>query len=247
MIVDALDTNADGDLAASEVKVLFSKLLGIPEADIPDDHEEIVGFVGLSTGGMVEKLSTTVPKEKVDEYYEAMFPAAAAEDDTKVARSLLARAAEAAATAAQVIGGDEADSEQQVEDAAEQWNAQMEASEAAIDAAEAKGKDVEGARKHWRDAAAAATAAKVTAKSDPTEAKKQWASAAAAVATAILSTTEEGEAQGGEVIYAQAMDSHGIQEAAVQEALVGMAEDIASGCAHGDTAILLEIEEFSFD
>ena len=39
-IVKALDCNDDGVVSAEEVKVLFSKLLGVPPAEIPDDHDE---------------------------------------------------------------------------------------------------------------------------------------------------------------------------------------------------------------
>ena len=40
-IVQALDTSDDGVLEAAEVKVLFSRLLGIPVSEIPDDHPEV--------------------------------------------------------------------------------------------------------------------------------------------------------------------------------------------------------------
>ena len=38
-IVDALDSTRDGRLQTREVKVLFSRMLGIPVSQIPDDHE----------------------------------------------------------------------------------------------------------------------------------------------------------------------------------------------------------------
>jgi len=58
-IVDALDVNGDGELSADEVRALFAKILGVPAADIPDDHEELNMFVeltGLSREDKVAKL-----------------------------------------------------------------------------------------------------------------------------------------------------------------------------------------------
>ena len=46
-IVKALDVSHDGAVSLEEVKVLFSKLLGVTVDDIPDDHEEVVAFAGL--------------------------------------------------------------------------------------------------------------------------------------------------------------------------------------------------------
>ena len=43
--------------------------------------QEVVAFAGLSTGDMVTRLCDTVAKTKVDEYYEAMFPAANRQHD----------------------------------------------------------------------------------------------------------------------------------------------------------------------
>jgi len=73
-IVKALDSSADGEMSASEIKVLFSKLLGIPEVEIPDDHSEVVLFAGLSLEGMVENLCRDVSRGMVEEYHAAMFP-----------------------------------------------------------------------------------------------------------------------------------------------------------------------------
>jgi hypothetical protein len=73
-IVQALDTSGDGILAVSEVKALFSNLLEIPVADIPDDHKEVIAFAGLSTQEMIEVLMTTVTRETVERYHAAMFP-----------------------------------------------------------------------------------------------------------------------------------------------------------------------------
>jgi hypothetical protein len=90
-----LDTSADGVLSASEVKVLFSKLLDIPEVpnpnprvtsacvtghtnivqdQIPDDHEMVVAYDGLSTEKMVEKLCEDIGPDELDQYFLALFP-----------------------------------------------------------------------------------------------------------------------------------------------------------------------------
>ena len=45
-IVAALDKDDDGTITAAEVKVLFSRILKIPEEDIPDDHEDGKGAGG---------------------------------------------------------------------------------------------------------------------------------------------------------------------------------------------------------
>ena len=72
-IVEALDTSADGTIEASEVKVLFAKLTGVPVEQIPDDHEEVAAFAGLSNEELASKLFETVAKEKVDSFYEALL------------------------------------------------------------------------------------------------------------------------------------------------------------------------------
>lgn len=45
-IVAALDKDDDGTITAAEVKGLFSRILKIPEEDIPDDHEDGKGAGG---------------------------------------------------------------------------------------------------------------------------------------------------------------------------------------------------------
>ena len=45
-IVQALDSDEDGLCSSGEVKILFSAILGLPVADIPDVH--VVQFAGLA-------------------------------------------------------------------------------------------------------------------------------------------------------------------------------------------------------
>lgn len=71
-IVAKLDTSQDGTIEAAEVKVLFAKLAGLPVEQIPDDHEEVVAFAGLSNEELAAKLFETVAKEKVDQFYAAL-------------------------------------------------------------------------------------------------------------------------------------------------------------------------------
>jgi len=76
-LVTALDTDADGVVSAAEVKVLFSRLLGVPEDAIPDDNEEVAHFATLTTVAMVDKLVSMADKKLCDRYYDAMFTVAA--------------------------------------------------------------------------------------------------------------------------------------------------------------------------
>ena len=71
-IVGRLDQDSDGDISASEAKVLLSKLLGIPEEEIPDNHQDLLEFAGLSTDEMVEKLMRECTVESVDQYWTAL-------------------------------------------------------------------------------------------------------------------------------------------------------------------------------
>merc|ERR1712100_837801 len=64
----------DGTLQVSEIKYLFSKLLGVPADQIADDQAEVMKFVGMKTDEMIETLMTKVDREDVDQYYKAMFP-----------------------------------------------------------------------------------------------------------------------------------------------------------------------------
>jgi Ca2+-binding EF-hand superfamily protein len=58
-IVATLDKDSDGSIDTEEVKVLFSRLFGVPESEIPDDDDEVVKFAGLSTQEMTAQLEET--------------------------------------------------------------------------------------------------------------------------------------------------------------------------------------------
>ena len=72
-IVHAIDKDHNGVVAVQEVKLLFSKLFDIPLHSIPDDHEEVLAFAGLSTKEMIEQLCMNIGKDEVDEYYDHLF------------------------------------------------------------------------------------------------------------------------------------------------------------------------------
>ena len=85
-IVLAADLNEDGDVSPTEVKILFSRLLGIPEETIPVDHEEVVSFSKLTTEEMVDKLYAGSSKEQVDLFHHSLFPHGAAKVNTCLSR-----------------------------------------------------------------------------------------------------------------------------------------------------------------
>ena len=75
MIVQALEMdNPGGMLPVKEVKRLFSKLLGVPEDEIPNDHEEVLAFADLAADEKVDKLFAGTSKERVDAYHAELFP-----------------------------------------------------------------------------------------------------------------------------------------------------------------------------
>ena len=73
-IVTALDSDDNGIISTSEIKVLFSKLLEIDVEDIPDDHPEILAFCSLTVDQMVEELCDSISKEQFQTYYALTFP-----------------------------------------------------------------------------------------------------------------------------------------------------------------------------
>ena len=85
-VVQALDLDGDGSMTADEVKVLFSKILQVDESTIPDDHEEIISFVGLTQGEMIDKLVATMPAETVNAFYLQFFPTNSMQDETLAKR-----------------------------------------------------------------------------------------------------------------------------------------------------------------
>jgi len=71
-IVKALDADANGDVSAAEVKVLFAQLTGLHVEDIPDDHEDVVKFAGMELNEMENALSVGVSAEKVPFTYDKL-------------------------------------------------------------------------------------------------------------------------------------------------------------------------------
>lgn len=61
-ILDAMDLNGDCRLSVREVKILFHKLLGVPESYIGNDHKDVVTFLSLDTADRIEKICRDVPK-----------------------------------------------------------------------------------------------------------------------------------------------------------------------------------------
>ena len=57
-----MDLNGDCRLSVREVKILFHKLLGVPESYIGNDHKDVVTFLSLDTADRIEKICRDVPK-----------------------------------------------------------------------------------------------------------------------------------------------------------------------------------------
>jgi len=72
-IVTSIDRDHNGTMAIEEIKLLFHKLFDIPFHSIPDDHDEVLSFAGLSTTEMVEQLCMSLGKEEVDMHYDHLF------------------------------------------------------------------------------------------------------------------------------------------------------------------------------
>ena len=87
-IVAALDSDNDGKLSVNEVKALYSRLLGVDEADIPDDHQvstsanatltpfptnyrikqDVVAFSTMDDAARVSHLCCTMTAKEVVQY-----------------------------------------------------------------------------------------------------------------------------------------------------------------------------------
>ena len=55
-IIKTLLGDVKGVLSVKQVQLLFSKLLGVPQEDIGEDHEAVVAFAGLDAEVAVETL-----------------------------------------------------------------------------------------------------------------------------------------------------------------------------------------------
>ena len=63
-----------GKHTGSDVKVLFGNLLGIDQANIPDNHQEVLDCAKMSANQFIEKLLLAAQPERVESYYEYLFP-----------------------------------------------------------------------------------------------------------------------------------------------------------------------------
>lgn len=73
-IIKTLLGDVKGVLSVKQVQLLFSKLLGIPQEDIGEDHEAVVAFAGLEAEVAVETLFSGTTKAQVDEYIVVPIP-----------------------------------------------------------------------------------------------------------------------------------------------------------------------------
>ena len=70
-LVDFLDDDNSGELSKDEIKVLFSRMSGVPVEDIADDHPEVVAFSNITTEELTEKLWVEASKEKIETFHSA--------------------------------------------------------------------------------------------------------------------------------------------------------------------------------
>ena len=73
-IVRKLDDDGNGEISVAEAKKLLCTVLQIPEEEVPDDHEDVVEFAGLTVEQMIDRLCEETEKVHVDQYYTILFP-----------------------------------------------------------------------------------------------------------------------------------------------------------------------------
>jgi len=92
-IVKFLDTDGNGFMEPSEVKVFISHLSGTPIESIPDDHPEVRALANIDAAALVERLCDLCDDEIIDEYFlklglekseEKVAPPLAAEESAQV-------------------------------------------------------------------------------------------------------------------------------------------------------------------
>lgn len=71
-VVAHLDTDGSGSLDKDEIKALFSKMSGVPVAEIPSDHPEVVAFSDISTAALVERLWKDASQAKIEAFHSAL-------------------------------------------------------------------------------------------------------------------------------------------------------------------------------
>ena len=103
-IVNALDTDRDGTVSAAEIVKLLSRMLGIPEAQIPADHEDVAQLIGLENDALTDKLVESVNRIVVDKYHATLFPEVPEEEGEEGQPPLLRSAALDTASLSQGAG-----------------------------------------------------------------------------------------------------------------------------------------------
>ena len=73
-ILASLDTDEEGALPVSMVKVLFGKLLGLDGGRIPEEHPEVRELAEKPLEWVCDQLLTRVEKEQVERAHRLMFP-----------------------------------------------------------------------------------------------------------------------------------------------------------------------------
>jgi hypothetical protein len=68
-IVAFLDADGNGFMDASEVKVLISKIAGVPADDIADDHPDVAMLSGISADELSMRLWKATDAELIDQYF----------------------------------------------------------------------------------------------------------------------------------------------------------------------------------
>jgi len=74
-VVEALKIGCSGSeiVRGHDVKLLFSRLLELDVLQIPDDHEGVLAFGGLTKDEFVGKLCRCASAQKIDQYHTAMI------------------------------------------------------------------------------------------------------------------------------------------------------------------------------
>ena len=70
-IVAMLDE--EGDMSLEKARQHLCRLYSIPAEIIPDDHQEVMEFLLMSSEARSVKLWSTLPKARIDEYYDSSF------------------------------------------------------------------------------------------------------------------------------------------------------------------------------
>ena len=80
-VVQALDSNNDGYMQKSEIKVLISKLTGFPVMAISDNHPEVVALADIGAEDLVEKLWSITTVAHIEKYHALLRLRSPGEED----------------------------------------------------------------------------------------------------------------------------------------------------------------------